>query len=306
MTEKHDTVIAKLAAKLESLETLREELGNETVDAKKREIEEKREVLIQTSGGSLVLGNVDTKGGDFVGRDRLAAHGGRGVVIGGDATRVILVTGDGNQVSIATAEAPLETLLAAYYRDLAAECSRLPLGVVAPRFAQPGARTEISLPSIYTDLHLVSVPREEGEEERRYGLRLARADEGERKALLDVVTGERGGRIVLVSSITGLVGQPMRAAYSAAKGAVIAYAKSLAREVASRGMTVNCIAPQVVEGGLARRMKPAVRDLLLANTPLGRVCTPAEVAAAAVYLASPGAAYVTGTVLNLTGGMVTW
>lgn len=116
----------------------------------------------------------------------------------------------------------------------------------------------------------------------------------------------RGGRIVVVSSITGLVGQPMRAAYAAAKGAVIAYVKSVAREVAARGMTVNCITPQVVAGGLAERMKPAVRQLLLANTPLGRACEPSEVAAAAVYLASPGADYVTGTTLNLTGGLVTW
>ncbi|WP_295387892.1 SUMF1/EgtB/PvdO family nonheme iron enzyme, partial [uncultured Thiodictyon sp.] len=91
-----------------------------------------------------------------------------------------------------------EQLLSAYYRDLAAECSRLPLGVVDPRFAQPGARTEVDLPSVYTDLHVVVVPREEGEDERRYGLRLARAEMGERTALLDAVTGEQGGRLVLV------------------------------------------------------------------------------------------------------------
>lgn len=99
---------------------------------------------------------------------------------------------------IGTAEAPPDTLLAAYYRDLAAECSRLPLGVVDPRFAEPGADTEVSLPSVYTDLHVVSVPRTEGEEERGYGLRLARGEEGERRPLLEVVGGERGGRLVLV------------------------------------------------------------------------------------------------------------
>jgi 3-oxoacyl-[acyl-carrier protein] reductase len=118
--------------------------------------------------------------------------------------------------------------------------------------------------------------------------------------------GRPGGRVVLVASITGLVGQPMRAAYAAAKGAVIAYAKSVAREVARTEMTVNCIAPQVADGGLAERMRPGVRRLLLENTPVGRACAPSEVAAAAVYLASPGAAYLTGTVLNLTGGLVTW
>lgn len=116
----------------------------------------------------------------------------------------------------------------------------------------------------------------------------------------------RGGRIVLVTSITGLVGQPMRTAYAAAKGAVIAYAKSVAREQAPRGMTVNCIAPQVVAGGLADQMRPAVRRLLLGNTPLARACEPEEIAAAAQWLASPGAGYATGTVENLSGGLVTW
>lgn len=119
--------------------------------------------------------------------------------------------------------------------------------------------------------------------------------------------GDRpGGRIVLVTSVTGLVGQPMRAAYAAAKAAEIAWARSIAREQAHRGLTVNCIAPQVVSGGLAERMRPAVRRLLTENTPLGRPCRPAEVAAAARWLASPGAAYVTGTVENLSGGLVTW
>jgi hypothetical protein len=198
MTDERDTEIVKLKAKLESLESLREDLGNETVDAKKREIESRLQVLVQTSGGAAVTGGVRTQGGDFIGRDQLAALGERSVVIGGDANHLALITGDGNRVQIATGEAPPEILLKAYFRDLAAECRRLPLGVVDPRFAQHGAGTEVSLPSVYTDLHVVSVPREEGEDERRYGLRLARGDEGERKALLDVISGERGGRLVLV------------------------------------------------------------------------------------------------------------
>jgi formylglycine-generating enzyme required for sulfatase activity len=198
MIDGDDAEIARLRSKLESWENLRDDLGDQTVDAKQREIEAKLRALIQTSGGSVVAGGVATQGGDFVGRDQFAAVGERSLVVGGDADHVILITGDGNQVRIATAEATPQILLSAYYRDLAAECSRLPLGVVDPRFAQPGAATEVSLPSVYTDLHVVSVPREEGEEERRYGLRLARADEGERKALLDLVTGARGGRIVLV------------------------------------------------------------------------------------------------------------
>jgi len=116
----------------------------------------------------------------------------------------------------------------------------------------------------------------------------------------------QGGRIVNVSSVTGLVGQPMRVAYGAAKGAVVSYTKSLAREVAVQGMTANVVAPQVIEGGLADLMKARVRSILLANTPVGRTCLPADVAHAVTYLASPAASFVTGTVLTISGGLVTW
>ncbi len=115
-----------------------------------------------------------------------------------------------------------------------------------------------------------------------------------------------GGRIVIVSSITGLSGQPMRSAYGAAKGAVIGYAKSLARSVADRGMTVNCLVPQVVQGGIAEHMTARMQDLLEAITPLQRPCTSEEVASAALFLASPGASFITGSCLNITGGLITW
>lgn len=114
------------------------------------------------------------------------------------------------------------------------------------------------------------------------------------------------GRIVNITSITGLVGQPMRSLYGAAKGAVIAYTKSLAREIAAEGWTANCIAPQVVEGGLAERMKPAAHAMIAGNTPIQRTCLPADLTGAALFLASADSAFVTGTVLNVTGGLVTW
>jgi 3-oxoacyl-[acyl-carrier protein] reductase len=114
------------------------------------------------------------------------------------------------------------------------------------------------------------------------------------------------GRIINFSSITGLVGQPMRSLYGAAKGAIIGYTKGLAREVAPLGWTANCIAPQVVEGGLAERIKPAVHAVIMANTPLRRPCTPDDLVGAALLLASPASAYITGTVVNVTGGLVTW
>ena len=118
--------------------------------------------------------------------------------------------------------------------------------------------------------------------------------------------GSQGGAVVVVSSITGRVGQPMRLAYGAAKAAVEGYIRSFAREVAASGMTANCIAPQVIEGGLADLMKERVRVLLLANTPLARPCEAKDVAGAALYLASEESRYVTGTSLNVTGGLVTW
>ncbi|MDB5800171.1 MAG: 3-oxoacyl-[acyl-carrier-protein] reductase [Rhodocyclales bacterium] len=118
--------------------------------------------------------------------------------------------------------------------------------------------------------------------------------------------GWMGGAVVVVSSITGRVGQPMRMAYGASKAAVEGYVRSFAREVAASGLTANCVAPQVIEGGLADLMKARVRSLLLANTPLARACEADDVAGAALYLASEGARYVTGTSLNVTGGLVTW
>lgn len=114
------------------------------------------------------------------------------------------------------------------------------------------------------------------------------------------------GRIVVVSSVTGQVGQPMRVAYGAAKGAVISWTKSLAREVAPLGITANIVAPQVIDGGIADLMKARVRAVLLANTPLGRACSAEDVAQGVTWLASPGAAFVTGTVLGISGGLVTW
>jgi NAD(P)-dependent dehydrogenase (short-subunit alcohol dehydrogenase family) len=126
------------------------------------------------------------------------------------------------------------------------------------------------------------------------------------RELLAAHDSTSGARIVNVSSVTGLVGQPMRVAYGAAKGAVVSYTKSVAREVAEFGITANCVAPQVIEGGLADLMKARVRSILLANTPVARTCLPADVAHAVTYLASPAASFVTGTVLTVSGGLVTW
>jgi len=113
----------------------------------------------------------------------------------------------------------------------------------------------------------------------------------------------RWGRIVNVTSVVGAAGNAGQANYAAAKAGVAGMARSLARELGSRGITVNCVAPGFIDTDMTRALAEAQRSALLAQIPLGRLGRPEEVAAAVAYLASPAAAYVTGTVLHVNGGM---
>ncbi|MEN8935445.1 3-oxoacyl-[acyl-carrier-protein] reductase [Planktotalea arctica] len=113
----------------------------------------------------------------------------------------------------------------------------------------------------------------------------------------------RWGRIVNISSIVGATGNPGQANYAASKAGMIAMGKSLAYEVASRGITVNAIAPGFIETAMTDKLTEDQKGGILAQVPAGRMGTPNEIAAAVIYLASAEASYVTGATLHVNGGM---
>ncbi|HKO93656.1 MAG TPA: 3-oxoacyl-ACP reductase FabG [Polyangiaceae bacterium] len=113
----------------------------------------------------------------------------------------------------------------------------------------------------------------------------------------------RSGRIIFVSSVIGQMGNMGQVAYAASKAAMIGAAKSLAREYASRNITVNAIAPGYVDTDMTANLEPALRQAMLAMVPLGRTASAAEVGAAIAFLASEEAGYITGQVLAVNGGM---
>ncbi len=113
----------------------------------------------------------------------------------------------------------------------------------------------------------------------------------------------RWGRIINVTSVVGFTGNAGQANYAAAKAGVVGFSKSLAREVGSRNITVNCIAPGFIDTDMTRSLTEAQRTALLGQVPLGRFGSVEDIAAAAVYLASEGAGYVTGSTLHVNGGM---
>lgn len=113
----------------------------------------------------------------------------------------------------------------------------------------------------------------------------------------------RFGRIVGIGSIVGATGNPGQGNYAAAKAGLVGMTKALAAEVASRGITVNCVAPGFIETPMTDALNDKQRESILGNVPAGRLGTGEEVAAAVVYLASDEAAYVTGQTLHVNGGM---
>ena len=123
------------------------------------------------------------------------------------------------------------------------------------------------------------------------------------KAVIRPMVGARGGRIVNIASVVGLLGNPGQTNYAASKAGVMGFSRSLAREVASRGITVNCVAPGYIATAMTEGLPEEVKKAFMDNIPVKRFGLPKEVASAVRFLLSDEAAYITGQVINVNGGM---
>lgn len=123
------------------------------------------------------------------------------------------------------------------------------------------------------------------------------------KAVLRGMMKAKFGRIINIASVVGATGNPGQTNYSAAKAGMVGFTKSMAREVGSRGITVNAVAPGFIDTDMTRELPEEQRNALLSSIPLGRLGKPAEIAAAVVFLATDAGGYITGETIHVNGGM---
>jgi 3-oxoacyl-[acyl-carrier protein] reductase len=123
------------------------------------------------------------------------------------------------------------------------------------------------------------------------------------RAVMRGMVKAKHGRIINITSVVGASGNAGQANYAAAKAGVVGLTKALAREVGSRGITVNCIAPGFIDTDMTRALNEQQTQALLGQIPLGRLGQPDDIGAAVVFLASPAASYITGVTLHVNGGM---
>jgi len=123
------------------------------------------------------------------------------------------------------------------------------------------------------------------------------------KAVLRNMMKKKKGRIINISSVVGITGNPGQTNYSATKAGMLGFTKSLAREIGSRNITVNCVAPGFIDTDMTRELPEEQRQALISQIPLNRLGDAADIAAAVAFLAGPAAAYITGETINVNGGM---
>jgi 3-oxoacyl-[acyl-carrier protein] reductase len=123
------------------------------------------------------------------------------------------------------------------------------------------------------------------------------------RAVLRPMMKARGGRIINITSVVGSAGNPGQANYAAAKAGVAGMTRALAREIGSRGITVNCVAPGFIDTDMTKTLPEEQQTALKAQIPLGRLGSPEDIAHAVAFLASPQAGYITGTTMHVNGGM---
>jgi 3-oxoacyl-[acyl-carrier protein] reductase len=216
------------------------------------------------AAGARVIGTATSAAGAEAIAQRLAAHGGQG--------RVLDVT-DGGAV-----EALIESIIK--------ECGALSIlvnnaGITRDQLLM---RMRDEDWQVILDTNLSSVYRTS-------------------KAVLRSMMKARRGRIISIASVVGVTGNPGQANYAAAKAGIIAFSKSLAREIGSRGITVNVVAPGFIDTDMTRALGAEQRKMLEATIALGRLGRPEDIAQAVLFLASPAAAYITGETLHVNGGM---